>query len=91
MAFTSTITRKEHAGSVRMTMGTFASSSGSTGGNIDTGLNQCQSIMLQHVDSSVVASAPVVNESFADGAVDGSAVTIVTVADTSGIWIAWGK
>lgn len=88
MAFASTITDTKVAGDERETRGTFANTGGSTGGNIDTGLEICESLVLQHIGSAVVASAPVVNETFP---VAGSAVTVVTVADTTGVWVAKGR
>lgn len=72
---------------MRHTYGTFASTGGDEGGNIDTGLTRCDGILLQHGAAAVVASAPVVNETLP---VAGGAVTIVTVANTSGYWHAWG-
>ena len=88
MAFTSTIDTKENAGSLSYRSGTFANTSGSTGGNIDTGLKTVVSMQLTHTAAAVVASAPVINETFP---LAGSAITIVTVADTNGRWEAWGR
>ena len=70
-----------------MRSGTFTNTSGSTGGDITTGLKTVVEFSLQHTGSAVVASAPVVNETLplAD-----TAITIVTVADADGRWIAWG-
>lgn len=89
MAFTSVVTNvvPNVEGAKKTVKGTFANTSGSTGGDINTGLTVCEELVLQHTGSAVVASAPVVNETFP---VAGSAVTIVTVADTSGIWVAKG-
>lgn len=88
MAFTTAITQRPTAiGNKRMSAGTFANGGGSTGGDIDTGLNRCEAIWLQHTGAAVSADAPVVNETLP---VAGSAVTIVTTADTSGNWIAMG-
>lgn len=88
MAFASAITEKFVIGDRRLHIGTFTNTSGTAGGNIDTGLEECQSLILQHTGSAVVASAPVVNETLP---VDGAAVTIVTVADADGIWVAVGR
>ena len=87
MAFSFAVTGHDTVGSQLEIRGTFASSGGSTGGDILTGLHNCTSLVLQHTGAAVVASAPVVNETFP---VAGGAMTIVTVADASGIWIAKG-
>lgn len=87
MAFSSSIVGRNFSGSKARTWGTFTNGAGDEGGNIDTGLRMCESIKLQHGGSAVVASAPVVNESFP---VAGSAVTIVTVAGADGFWEAIG-
>lgn len=87
MAFTSAIVGRNFSGSKARTSGTFTNTGGSTGGDIDTGLRMCESIKLTHKGAAVVASAPVVNETLP---VAGSAVTIVTVADTEGYWEAFG-
>lgn len=87
MAFTSTIISRENGGSVAKVFGTFANTSGSTGGDIATGLKSVSSITLQHTGTAVVASAPVANETFP---LAGGNVTVVTVADTSGVWVAEG-
>lgn len=89
MAFTSTITSKTKIfGSMQKKWGTFTNTGGSTGGDINTGLTSVESINLTYSGSSVVASAPVVNETLP---ADGSAITIVTVADADGYWEAIGK
>ena len=87
MAFASTIEYRTKAGDMTITMGTYTSNSSSTGGDIDTGLVQCRNIVLTPNDSSVEASAPVVNETLP---VAGNAVTIVTIADEVGYWVAYG-
>ena len=88
MAFASTITQRPIAAAPRrMSWGTFTSSAGGIGGDIDTGLRSCENIILQQVAAAVVADAPVVNETLP---VAGNAVTIVTTTDAAGIWIAWG-
>lgn len=87
-AFSSVITSRRVEGTKKKTAGTFASSGGATGGDIDTGLRVCEEINLQHTGASAPANAPAVNETLP---VAGNAVTIVTVADTSGRWEASGK
>lgn len=74
-------------GSLRMHFGTWANDGGSTGGDIDTGLAQCYYIKLNIKGASVSATIPVVNETFPCG---GSAITIVTPANASGTWEAFG-
>lgn len=89
MAFTSVITEKNLIfGSKKIVYGTYTSDSGSTGGDIDTGLKSVQSINLQPTGSAVIASAPVINETLP---ANGSAITIVTTADEVGTWFAIGK
>lgn len=91
MAFTSTINNNSVpnlAGVKKVVSGTFANDSGSTGGDIATGLRRVESFEIQHTGSAVVASAPVVNESFPTATGD---ITVVTVADTAGIWRAEGE
>jgi hypothetical protein len=88
MAFTSTITQRPTAiGNKRMSAGTFANDGGSTGGDIDTGLSRCEAIWLQHTGAAVSADAPAVNETLP---YSGSAITVVTTADTTGNWMAIG-
>jgi hypothetical protein len=88
MAFASTITaRPKSDGIMRISRGTYASSGGSTGGDIDTGLNKCHFIVLQGAAAAVTADAPVVNETLP---CDGTAVTIVTTANSTGVWEAKG-
>ncbi len=91
MAFTSSITSGTKIfGSMQKSWGIFTNTSGSTGGDINTGLKSVESMNLNHTGSSVVASAPVVNEDLSSP-IDGTAVTIVTVADADGTWEAIGK
>jgi len=87
MAFTSAVYVRSNSGNKRMHMGTWTTSSTETGGDIDTGLRSCESIMLTGSGSAVTADAPVINETLP---ADGSAVTIVTTASSDGYWIAWG-
>lgn len=91
MAFTSTISFSMGAnmtvGAKKMAWGTYANASGSTGGNIDTGLKVVESMSLQPKGTAVIATAAVINETLP---CDGSAVTIVTAADENGTWQAIG-
>lgn len=87
-AFAYSIERRGVMGSMKFVSGTFTPSDGSTGGDIETGLNKVYHITLQHTDSSVVESAPVVNETLPLSSGD---VTIVTVANSPGTFFAIGK
>lgn len=87
MAFTATKTGEHVVGDLRMTCGTYISSGGDTGGNINTGLHQVVAMDLTASGSSIVADAPTINETFP---CDGSAVTIITTANTAGYWQAYG-
>lgn len=86
MAFAFTKTDEVPFGAQRATMGTYTSSGGSTGGDIYTGLQKVNQIILQPKGAAVVAAAPVANETFP--VVD--PVTIVTGADEAGYWMAIG-
>ena len=88
--FASTISRtiQNHVGDRKMVYGTYTASGGNTGGDIDTGLIECVSIMLTATGSSIVADAPTVNETLP---VDGSAVTVIVTSNSTGNWLAMGK
>lgn len=91
MAFASTVTRQDEnfmLGGKLIKWGTFTNTDGSTGGNIDTGLRQADTVLLQYSGASAVADKAVVNETLS---ADGSAVTIVTTADADGYWLALGR
>lgn len=88
MAFASTITDKGVIGDIRYAYGTYTSTGGSTGGNVDTGLTTCEQIQLQPKGTGVATNAPVANETFP---VAGDAVTIVTDSNEAGYWYAIGK
>ena len=87
MAFASTITATFVAGSKRIAFGTFTNTSGSSGGDITTGLSVVEHFDLLHIGSAVVTNVPVVNETFPIT----TAVTIVTDADADGYWMAIGR
>jgi len=88
MAFESAITKRgKIPGSGLVHCGTYTNGSGDTGGDINTGLLKCEAIFLQSGGSSVIATAPVVNETLP---CTGSAVTIVTADDEDGTWMAIG-
>ena len=88
MVFSSTIDHKGNAGDRTVRWGTFTNTSGSTGGDITTGLAVIEVIMLSHSGTAAVASAPAANETFPKV---GDGITIVTTADADGLWIAWGR
>lgn len=91
MAFTSTISPRKFpiaTGDRSYTQGTFANASGSDiGGDVDTGLKVCESIFFSVNASAIVTAYPVVNETLPAA---GDAVTIVTLGDQDGTWMAWG-
>jgi hypothetical protein len=87
MAFTFTKDNETVEGNLRITSGTYTSAGGSTGGDIYTGLQRVNGLLLQQKGAAVVASQAVVNETFPR--VD--PVTIVTVANGTGYWEAWGS
>lgn len=87
MAFTSAVTYKDVWGTRRAHYGTYTSADGSTGGDVNTGLKRCEAFFMQAVGSSAIANAPALNETLP---VDGSAITIVTAANETGHWIAFG-
>lgn len=86
MGFTSTITRKMLIEDRKLHYGTFTSNSGSTGGDVDTGLRRVDVFWMQ-VKGSTVGNSPVVDETMP---CDGNAVTIKTDANAVGQWIAIG-
>ena len=74
------------AGDIRMSRGTFTNGAGNTGGNIYTGLQKVYGMVLQHSGSAVVATFPVINETFPVS----DPVTIVTADNGDGYWLAYG-
>ncbi|MBW6469614.1 MAG: hypothetical protein K0A90_00150 [Methanosarcinaceae archaeon] len=87
MAFTYTITGQTYFGDKKIVTGTYTSSAGGTGGDILTGLTNCTGCILQGTGSAVDLNEPVINETFP---VAGGAITIVTTADKSGVFVAMG-
>ena len=75
-------------GNKRVAYGTFTNGGSDTGGDIETGLNRVDFIHLQVRGSAVDTNAPAVNETFP---LASGNVTIVTTADTDGIWVAYGN
>ena len=87
MAFTFTKTNETVEGNKRFTYGTYTSAGGTQGGNIYTGLQKVDGLALQQSSTGVVASQPAVNETFPMS----DPVTIVTIANGTGYWMAWGS
>ncbi len=86
MAFSNTIAGRTVAGNKRLHYGAWDATA-VTGGDIDTGLTVCQSIMLTHLGSAVEAAVAVVNETLP---VAGNAITIVCTSGDAGYWMAIG-
>lgn len=74
-------------GNKRVASGTWANTGGSTGGDINTGLNTVEQFILQVTGVSAQALAPSLNEVLP---VAGNAITIVTNANDAGNWFAIG-
>jgi len=87
MAFTSTITDRDSMGRCRVNRGTFESDSGSTGGDIETGLEVVE-FMAFSCEGPAVGNYPGINETLPCA---GNAVTIVTDSDETGTWMAIGR
>ncbi len=86
MAFAFTKDGENVLGDLRSMYGTFTNGGGDTGGDIRTGLQQVQGMVLQHKGSSVVGDQPVINETFPCH----DPVTIVTTDGEDGYWMAFG-
>jgi len=86
MAFSFTKTHESPMGQMRVTLGTYTSAGGSTGGDIYTGLQKVNQLILQTKAEAVVAAAPVINETFPIT----DPVTVVTGANETGYWMAIG-
>lgn len=87
MAFASAITGRGIMGNKACTFGTFTNGAADVGGDINTGLHQCEFISLQHSGAAVVADQPAVNETLP---ADGKAVTVATTVGADGFWFAFG-
>lgn len=86
MAFAFTKDTEGVMGDRRCTGGTFTSSGGGTGGDIYTGLQKVDGLVLQQGGNAVVASQAVVNETFPKA----DPITIVSAANATGWWWAFG-
>ena len=71
-------------GKLRVVIGTYENTAGSTGGEVTTGLSQ---VLGFFANNKIAEKAARVNESFP---LQGGDVTIVTAADDDGHWIAFG-
>jgi hypothetical protein len=87
MAFASAITGQTYFGNKKIVFGTYTNAGGDTGGDIVTGLINCEGLFLQPKGAAVIANAAVVNETFP---VAGGSITIVNTADEDGTWMAIG-
>jgi hypothetical protein len=87
MAFASAIVGETVFGNKRVKWGTYTNGLGDTGGDVNTGLQSCEALVLQPGGSSAIATAPVVDETLP---VSGNAVTIVTADNEDGTWLAIG-
>ena len=90
MTFASEVILRTLMGRKRMHMGSYTNASGDTGGDIDTQLTHCDILLLVGYNAAVEANAPVVDEDFTGGPIDGSAITIVTDDERDGYWVAFG-
>ena len=85
--FTVTITKQTVEGDRKVAYGTFVAASSNTGGEVITGLGVVETFSIQETGAAVIASRSTANESFP---LVGGSVTVVVVADTSGLWKAVG-
>ena len=88
MAFSYTVDKVLQTNTGRIAIGTYTSTGGSTGGDINTGLTNIYSLQLQPKGSAILANQPVVNETMPK-ATDG--ITIVTTANEVGTFQAFGE
>jgi len=85
--FAYTITGSMSLGDKTVVYGTFTCSSSNTGGDIVTGLAQVDFIDFTATGAAVMADEPSVDETLPCG----GTVTIVTTADATGLWMAYGS
>jgi len=86
MAFTFAKDNDGVLGDLRSCAGTFTNSGGGTGGDIYTGLQKVEGMVLRYMSDAAIATTAVVNETFPKA----DPITIVTAADKSGFWWAFG-
>ncbi len=88
MAFSYTVTHRSFVGDTVRAYGTYTSTGGDTGGDIDTQMDVCDFIKLSVPGATVLTTESVANESFP---CNGHAVTIKTPANEVGQWWAEGR
>ncbi len=76
-------------GDRKITVGKWSNDSASTGGNINTGLRICESLILQPIGTAIT-SVPVVHSKTVLP-MTGSRINIVTIENQSGLYIAYGR
>jgi hypothetical protein len=88
MAFAFTKDLDFVAGDLRFTGGSYTSTSNDTGGDIYTGLQKVDGALIQQkaISSAVIASQAAINETFPKA----DPITIVTIANGVGWWLAFG-
>jgi len=91
MAFTFTKNNETIYGDMRITSGTYTNSS-STGGDIYTGLQNVNGMILQQKGAAVVATQAVITAGSTPASTFPKAdpVTIITINNGAGYWEAWG-
>jgi hypothetical protein len=98
MTFSYTINGRQLIGNAKLVYGTFSNDGDSTGGEIETALRTIENFSITHIDSTIVSDAPVINgtietttsKAFIRTTDPQGTITIVTVANTSGFWMAIG-
>lgn len=98
MTFSYTINGRQVIGNAKVVYGTFTNDGGSTGGTIETQLRTVENFNANYIGSSVVSDAPAINatletttsKAFIRTTDPQGTITIVTVANTSGFWMAIG-
>ena len=74
-------------GDIYVVFGKFTNTNGATGGTVETGLQKVVFAVPVHVGTTVISDVPVFNDDFPTTSGD---LTLVTVADTEGLWVAFG-
>ena len=88
MAFSYTVNSKDAMGK-GVVSGSYTSTGGSTGGDIQTGLDTVETFLVTPKGSTVATNQSVVNETLPLTNANGT-VTIVTDANQVGYWLAIG-
>lgn len=91
MTWSSSVIQKMRFGRNRVHFGSFTSSGGTTGGNIDTGMRLCDFLLGWQRKITAPTELIGVDEDFSAGPIPGNAITIVTEAAVVGFWIAVGR